>query len=226
MGVKSVLFKERFKGGWTNYSVFISLNVLLIYFIRGLFARVFFKRISGQLFIGRNVTLRFKHHITAGKNLLIEDNVELLALSNRGIKFGNNVSIGKNAIIRPTNLYGGEIGEGLEIGDNSNIGPYSYIGCSGYIKIGNNVMMSPRVSLYAENHNFSDSSIPMKKQGVTREQIIIEDDCWLASNCVILAGVTIGQGSIIASGSVVTKDIPKFSVVGGIPAKVIKARST
>ena len=110
------------------------------------------------------------------------------------------------------------------VGDNSNIGAYCYIGCAGLIRIGSNVMMSPRVSLYAENHNSSDIGRPMKEQGVTREPIVIENDCWIASHAVVLAGVTIGRGSIVAAGSVVTSDVPPFSVVAGAPARVIRSR--
>ncbi len=62
------------------------------------------------------------------------------------------------------------------------------------------------------------------KQGVKREFVRIEDDCWIAANTVILAGVTIGKGSVIAAGSVVNKDVPPYSVVAGVPAKVIKSR--
>lgn len=114
---------------------------------------------------------------------------------------------------------------GLIVGDNSNIGPFSYIGCSGLITIGSNVMISPRVSIYAENHNFERTDIPMKDQGVTRKDVIIEDDCWIAANSVVLAGVTIGKGTIIAAGSVVTTDIPSYSIAAGVPARVIKKRN-
>jgi acetyltransferase-like isoleucine patch superfamily enzyme len=85
-------------------------------------------------------------------------------------------------------------------------------------------MMSPRVSLYAENHVFDDPSIPMKEQGVRRSFIKIEDDCWIAANSIILAGVTIGKGSVVAAGSVVTHDVPPYSVVAGSPARIIKQR--
>ncbi|RZM24376.1 MAG: 50S ribosomal protein L2 [Pedobacter sp.] len=133
---------------------------------------------------------------------------------------------GKYAIIRPVNSYGSEIGVGLKIGNNSSIGPYAYIGCSGYIEIGNNVIMSPRVSIYAENHLYDRPDLPIMKQGVKREFVIIEDDCWIAANTVILAGVTIGKGSVIAAGSVVTKSVPPNSVVAGVPARVIKTRAS
>jgi len=79
------------------------------------------------------------------------------------------------------------------------------------------------VSIYTENHNFEGGGI-IRDQGVTRSFVRIEDDCWIASNAVILAGVTIGKGSVVAAGSVVTKDVPAYSVVGGVPARVIKSR--
>ena len=80
--------------------------------------------------------------------------------------------------------------------------------------------MGPRVTMSAENHNFTHTDIPMKEQGVTRNSIVIEDDCWIGSNAVIVAGVRVGQGSIIAAGAVVTKDVPQYAIVTGVPAKV------
>ena len=85
-------------------------------------------------------------------------------------------------------------------------------------------MMGPRVSLFAENHNFERTDLTMREQGVTRQEIVVEDDCWLASGSIILAGVTVGRGSIIAAGAVVTKDVPPYSIVGGNPGKIIRLR--
>ena len=134
-------------------------------------------------------------------------------LARKGLKFGNNVTIGADTMIRPSSYYGIDLGEGLEIGDNSSIGPLSYIGCSGFIKIGNNVMFGPKVSLFAENHNFSNKDIDIKLQGTNKKGITIEDNCWIGSNVIILDGVTIGAGSVIGAGTIVTKDIPKNSKV-------------
>ncbi|MFC4210396.1 DapH/DapD/GlmU-related protein [Pedobacter lithocola] len=64
----------------------------------------------------------------------------------------------------------------------------------------------------------------MHEQGVEREFIKIEDDCWIGTNSVILSGVTVGKGSIIAAGSVVTKSVEPYSIMGGVPAKLIKKR--
>lgn len=177
-----------------------------------------------MVLVGKGASVRYARYLEAGKDLIIEDYAEINCLSSKKIILGERVSIGKFAIIRPTNSYGGEIGEGLKVGNHSNIGPYCYIGCSGYIEIGDNVMMSPRVSIYAENHVFDTTVVPMKEQGVKRQFVKIEDDCWIAANSIILAGVTIGKGSVIAAGSVVTKDVPPYSIVAGVPASVIKQR--
>lgn len=215
---------ERFTAAWDTRAICQTLVTLSIWYCRGVLRRAFFKKSHGIVLIGKGVTIRHSRHLSVGKNFVAESGCEISCLSSGGMVFGDNVTVGSFAIIRPTNNYGGPVGEGLKVGDNSNIGPFSYIGCSGLIEIGNNVMISPRVSIYAENHNFGDTGVPMKSQGVSRHRVKIEDDCWIASNSVILAGVTVGTGSVIAAGSVVTKDVAPFSVVAGNPARVIRAR--
>lgn len=215
---------------WTLDSAMSSGAVLVMILgsldkaVRGYSRRIGFKRARGITMIGRHVTLRNKRYISVGRNFIAEDYCEIQGLSRHGVTFGDRVTVGRFAMIRPSSYYGGEAGEGLVVGDNSNIGAYCYIGCSGGIRIGSNVMMSPRVSLYAENHNFADLTRTMKAQGVTREPIVIEDDCWIASHSVVLAGVTIGKGSIVAAGSVVTRDVPPYSIVAGSPARIVRSR--
>lgn len=215
---------DRFPSEWKTADIITTFYRLSFFYIRGMYERLFFKKSSGWVLVGKGASIRYARHLSVGRDFIVEDNAEVNCMTYRGIIAGDRVTIGKNAIIRPTNIYGSAIGEGLKIGNNSSIGPYSYIGCSGYIEIGDNVMMSPRVSIYAENHLFDHPDLTIKEQGVKREFVKIEDDCWIAANTVILAGVTIGRGSVIAAGSVVTKDIPPYSVVGGVPAKVIKNR--
>lgn len=217
---------DRFGEGWDDLSVAGVLTRLFVCAIRGIIYRFRFGTVKGLLLIGKRVTLRQTKYLYVGSNFIAQDGCEINALSQRGLHFGDKVTIGSFAIIRPTNLYGGDPGMGLKIGNNSSIGPYSYIGCSGYIEIGNNVMISPRVSIYAENHLFGDPGVPMINQGVARSSVIIEDDCWIASHSVILAGVKIGTGSVVGAGSIVTKDVPPFSIVAGNPARVIKSRIT
>jgi maltose O-acetyltransferase len=94
----------------------------------------------------------------------------------------------------------------------------------GKIIIGNNVMMAPNVGIIAANHRFDRTDIPMKLQGIEENCVIIEDDVWIGYGAYILSGVKVGKGSIIAAEVVVTRNVPDYSIVGGIPAKVIKVR--
>jgi maltose O-acetyltransferase len=131
------------------------------------------------------------------------------------------------------------MGEGCEIqphvyvgkGRNIRIGSYCQIN-EGVrlldVTIGDYVMIAPFVNILGgKAHSYDRTDIPMIKQEETyKGSVIVEDDVWIAINAVILAGVRIGKGSIIAAGSVVTKDVPSYSIVGGIPAKIIKYRTT
>jgi acetyltransferase-like isoleucine patch superfamily enzyme len=217
---------NRFGKDWDLPSTLGVMVRMGVWATRGLLVRWRFKRTKGLFLVGKGVTIRQASYIHVGRNFTAQDHCEINGLSQKGLIFGDKVSIGSYAIIRPTNLYGGEAGVGLKVGNNSSIGPYTYIGCSGYIEIGDNVMISPRVSIYSENHNFSKTDLPMIEQGVNRSFVKIEDDCWIAANSVILSGVTVGKGSIVAAGAVVTKDVPPFSIVAGNPAQVIKSRNT
>ncbi|WP_053989922.1 DapH/DapD/GlmU-related protein [Mangrovimonas sp. TPBH4] len=91
--------------------------------------------------------------------------------------------------------------------------------------IGNYVMIAPNVSLLANMHNHDRTDIPMAKQGKKVDNpVIIEDDVWLGRNVIVMPGIKIEKGSIIAAGAVVTKNVPAYTVYGGIPAKFIKNR--
>ena len=169
---------------------------------------------KSPIFIGRKVEITHKGNIYCGKNVKFESYSEIHGLATNGLRFGNNVTIRRFTSIRPSSYYGvGQIGYGLEISDNSSIGPYGYIGCSGKVRIGKNVMIGPRMSLFSENHNFSEKDISIKEQGVNNKGITIEDDCWIGSGVIILDGVTVGSGSVIGAGTLVTKNIPKNSII-------------
>jgi len=192
--------------------------------MRGLLLRLRLGPCKGLVLCERGVVISHGRHISAGRCLNIEQGCHIVGLAKRGIVFGDRCTVRSFASIRPTNVLLGEPGEGLRMGNHSNIGSYSYIGCSGYIEIGDNVMMGPHVNLLAENHVFERTDVTIKEQGVERSFIRIEDDCWIGASSTIVAGVTVGQGSVVAAGSVVTRDVEPFSVVGGVPAEVIRSR--
>lgn len=195
-----------------------------IKFLRGLWNRIFIFKAKGIFLVGKKVCISHARNIKCGKNVKFEDYSEIHGLCKIGLNFGDNVTIGRGTLIRPSSYYGKDLGEGLIIGNNSSIGPYGYVGCSGKIQIGNNVMFGPKCSLFAENHNFSNKNVSIKSQGVNQKGIIIEDDCWIGSNVIILDGVKIGKGSVIGAGTIVTRDIPENSVVIDKRDKMIKKR--
>lgn len=207
------------KGDKVNILFRASIKVL-----RGCFKRLFMKEVHGILFVGERVQITHRKHIRCGKNVKFEDFCEIHGLCSEGLNFGDYVTISRGVMIRPSSYYGGDYGIGLTMGNHSSIGPYGYIGCSGKIVIGNNVMFGPKCSLFAENHVFSDTENSIKSQGVQQKGITIEDDCWIGSNVTILDGVTIGKGSVIGAGTLITKDVVAGSIVVDKRNRNIKKR--
>lgn len=118
-----------------------------------------------------------------------------------------------------TNLKNISVGEGTYI-NSGNIKAGNY----GKIVIGQNCLISYNVHLRVDMHNYKDKNILINKQGHSEKDIIIGDDVWIGYGAQIMSGVTIGNGAVIGAGSIVTKDIPEYAVVGGIPARIIKYR--
>ena len=112
----------------------------------------------------------------------------------------------------------------LKIGSHVRINEHVFL--QGEISIGDYVMIAPNVSIYTITHKYDTISIPMVQQGKTVPQkVTIENNSWLGRNVVVLPGITIGEGAIVGANSVVTKDVNPFTIVGGVPAKLIKNRS-
>lgn len=210
-----------------NIQLVDKLNILFktgIKAARGCFKRLFLKESHGILLVGKGVQISHGKHIYCGKNVKFEDYSEIHGLCSEGLNFADYVTISRGVMIRPSSYYGCDYGAGLTIGEHSSIGPYGYIGCSGRISIGKNVMFGPKCSLFAENHVFSDTKNSIKSQGVCQKGIIIEDDCWIGSNVIILDGVTIGKGSVIGAGTLITKDVPAGSIVIDKREQVLRKR--
>ncbi|HBO25798.1 MULTISPECIES: acyltransferase [Culturomica] len=106
------------------------------------------------------------------------------------------------------------------------IGNHSRIGLSntviGPVTIGNQVNLAQNIVISGLNHNYRDITQPISKQGVTTIPVTIEDDVWIGANAVILAGITIGKHAVVAAGSVVTCNVPPYSVCAGNPGRIVR----
>lgn len=116
-------------------------------------------------------------------------------------------------------------GKNIEMGDDSGIGANTEIPSD--TVIGKYVMLSRRCFVLHRNHEFSRTDIPIIEQGFKEtKRLVIEDDCWVGLGCILTPGRHIKKGTIVAMGSVLTKDFPEYSIVGGNPAKLIKIRNS
>lgn len=106
------------------------------------------------------------------------------------------------------------------------IGARTLVGLSnvliGPLRIGNDVIMAQHVVLSGLNHGYQDVALPIRDQPCTTAEIVVEDEVWIGANAVITAGVCIGRHAVVAGGSVVTKDVPPYTVVGGNPARPLR----
>ena len=219
------LGRENYKLDKSITSLELSIVIIQKFFqsLRGFWLKLFLKSSKGILFVGRGTDIRHLHKISFGKSVTIGDGVSIYALSKKGIYFGDNVTILSGSIIDCTGVLE-NLGEGLIIGDNVGIAQNVFIQVRGDVKIGRNVIIGPNVSIFSENHIFDDFKIPIRKQGVSRKGVTIEEGVWVGTRSIILDGVNIGCNSIIAAGSVVITNVPDFAIVGGVPAKILKYR--
>ncbi len=131
----------------------------------------------------------------------------------------NEFVLGAGSVIESFATINNGVGNVI-IGNNTLIGMGNVI--IGPITIGNKVIFAQNIVASALNHEYKNPNIAIMEQPILTAPIIIEDDCWIAANAVITAGVTIGKHSVIAAGAIVTKNIPPYSIAVGNPAKVIK----
>lgn len=132
------------------------------------------------------------------------------------VEFAGDNALGEYTIIQGSGR--------ITFGIGSFCGAYCVFGVNQEIHIGEHVMIAHAVSIRDTDHVFEDVSRPMAHQGIVSRPVVIEDDVWIGHGATILKGVCIGKGAIIAAGAVVTKDVAPYSIVGGVPAKLIRGR--
>ena len=175
---------------------------------------------QGVAAIESGVRMRFANRIKLGRGSYLDEGVYLHACPG-GIEIGEGTYVMHGSVLHVYN-FRGLPHAGIRIGRDSLIGELNVIRGQGGVTIGDRVYTSPMVQIVAVNHVFQDPARPFVEQGITAEGVRIEDDVWIGSGAVITDGVTIGRGAVVAAGAVVTKDVPPQTVVGGVPARVIR----
>lgn len=112
----------------------------------------------------------------------------------------------------------------IKIGSDVTINEWVYLSGFGGLEIKNGVRIGHRTTILTSDHNISDRNMPIFKQGLKSGKVVIGEGSYIGCNVTILQGVNIGSGSVVGAGSVVTKNIPPFSIIAGVPAKVIRKR--
>lgn len=165
--------------------------------------------------------LRFKlthRHIKTEGFVFLGPKVEIYARKGYGrLTLGKWVFVGKGNAIR---CHEGN----LRIGDKVVLGATNTINCYLDIEIGNECILADWIYICDFDHRYEDMTIPIKNQGIVKSPVKIGPNCWLGEKSTVLRGVTIGEGSVIASHALVNRDVPPNSIVGGVPARVLKKR--
>jgi len=168
---------------------------------------------------GQNVVLRHPHKIHIADNVVVDDNCLLDAKgeSNRGIRIGSGVFIGRNTILSCKN---GDI----ELGDGANIGFNCELFSASSVRVGAGTLLAAYTYVIGGDHDFSDPSKSILEQGRKSDGVQIGAGAWIGAGAKVLDGVSIGDKAIIGAGAVVTRDVPAQAVAVGIPAKVVSNR--
>jgi acetyltransferase-like isoleucine patch superfamily enzyme len=131
----------------------------------------------------------------------------------------NKFSLGKGSTIEDYVTINNGVGDVI-IGNSCRIGMGNTV--IGPVTLGNHVIFAQNIVLSGLNHGYQDILTPISLQPVSKSQIVIEDEVWIGANSTVVAGVTIGRHSVIAAGSVVTRNVPPYSIAAGNPARIIK----
>jgi acetyltransferase-like isoleucine patch superfamily enzyme len=163
------------------------------------------------------VDIHYPFNLCIGKGTIIPGHCTIIA-SGEGVNIGKNVELHEGAYLHCQDNC-------ISIGDNTSIGPYVIIYGGGRVKIGAHCGIAAHTSIISTSHNFDRVDVNIRSQGNTQQLTVIGDDVWIGTHCSVLMGTCIGEGSVLGAGTVLRKSVPPYSVVVGVPGRVLRQRT-
>ena len=178
-----------------------------------------------KVFISPSSTIKCAGLLKHGRGLMVGKHCTIDALGVEGITLGDNVHFGDYSYcVKKIMNNVPSLGKGIKVGNNVGFGTHGFFGGAGGVEIGDDTIIGNYVSIHPENHNYKNTEVPIRMQGVCRKGIKIGKGCWIGAKATILDGTVLGDGCIVAAGAVVNGNFPPMSILGGVPAKIIKLR--
>jgi acetyltransferase-like isoleucine patch superfamily enzyme len=168
---------------------------------------------AAYVFYGRQ--LKVGNHVIISDHCLI--NAPLTSRLPCTLRIDDHSYVGMFSQLSPQNGF-------ISIGSRCSIHSFCVLLGEGGITIGNDVRIAASTIIVSANHRFEDPAIPIWQQGMKAKGVCIGNDVWIGANCTILDGVVIGDGAVVAAGALVNKNVEPYSVVGGVPARLLKFR--
>lgn len=188
-------------------------------FFRMKLYRFMFPNIGKKVVFGRNVTIRHPHKIRIGDGVIVDDNavIDAKGTDNRGIVIGNNAYIGRNTIVYCKN-------GNITIGDRVNLSSNCQVFSSNELAIGPDTVVGAFTYILSGGEYDYRDATPFSRQSgqLTKGPLAIGANCWLGAHVTVVDAASLGEHCVVAAGAVVTKPMPPDTVVGGIPARVLK----
>lgn len=219
VGSTSILFLIRYE---LSIFFFAGMKGALGLFIRQKVFHSLLQHCGRKVVFGSNVIIRCPRSIRLGDKVVVSDDAVIDGRSNSavGMQIGDRTIVGQKALVLCK--------EGrISVGNDTGIGAFCglYAVGTNVLEIGDNCLIGPYTYFGGTRYHFERTDIPMRLQGNDlRGGIRVGNDCWFGAGVSVMDGVSIGDGAVIASGAVVTRDVPAYAIVGGVPAKFIRSR--